>query len=155
MMIGRRGLLALAGGLMLAPRASAKAMSKPALDQLVIVTPQGRTKFLVEFVDTDAGRQRGLMFRKSVAPDRGMLFDFKVEQDLAFWMKNTLIPLDMIYIRADGRVLSIARNTVPGSLTPVPSGGPARAVLEIAGGRAAQIGLLPGDRILHRIFPRG
>ncbi len=153
--IGRRALLALGGFGLLSPQASAKAMSKPLLEPLEVVTPKGVTKFLVEFVDTDAGRQRGLMYRTSLAPDRGMLFDFKAEQELAFWMKNTLIPLDMIYIRADGRVLSIARNAVPRSLAPVPSGGPARAVLEIPGGRAAEIGLLPGDRIRHRIFPRG
>ena len=140
----------LAGGL------ATPALAKPtALQPLEIVTPKGRHAFQVEFVDNDATRARGLMYRKSLAPDRGMLFDFKQERPVAFWMKNTLIPLDMIFIRADGRVLSIARNTTPLSEAPVPSGGPVRCVLEIAGGRAAQLGVLPGDRVLHRIFPRG
>jgi uncharacterized membrane protein (UPF0127 family) len=125
------------------------------LQPLEIVTAKGRHALQVEFVDNDESRTRGLMFRKSLAPDRGMLFDFKTERPLAFWMKNTLIPLDMVFIRADGTIRSIARNTTPLSEAPVPSGGPVRAVLEIPGGRAAQLGILPGDRVLHRIFPRG
>lgn len=151
--LARRSLLTLAAAAFAAP----PGLAKPAvrLDPLEIVTPQGRTRFQVEFAATDQAREMGLMFRKFLAPDRGMLFDFRIEKEVAFWMKNTLIPLDMVFIRADGHVYSIARNTTPGSLTPVPSGGPVRAVLEIAGGRAAQIGVLPGDRVLHRIFPRG
>jgi uncharacterized membrane protein (UPF0127 family) len=83
-----------------------------------------------------------------------MLFDFKSPREVAFWMRNTYIPLDLIFIRADGRVLSIARNAKPFDETPIPSGGPILGVLEIPGGRAAQIGVLPGDRVVHRIFPR-
>ena len=83
-----------------------------------------------------------------------MLFDFKRAQPVAFWMKNTLIPLDMVFIGADGRIVSIARNAVPMSEAPVPSGGPVLGVLEIAGGRAAQIGAEPGDRVRDRIFPK-
>ena len=149
--LNRRAALALGLAALAAP-----ATAKPGgLQPLEIVTPKGRHAFEVEFVDDDAGRMQGLMYRKSLAPNRGMLFDFKTERPLSFWMKNTLIPLDIIYIRADGRILSIARNTVPLSEAPVPSGGPARAVLEIPGGRAAQLGILPGDRVRHRIFPRG
>ena len=123
-------------------------------ETLEVVTPNGRTRFFVEVADDDAERERGLMFRKEVPPDRGMLFDFKTPRPVAFWMKNTLIPLDIIYIKADGTVLSIARNTTPLSETPIPSGGPVVGVLELAGGRAEQIGLMPGDRIEHRIFKR-
>lgn len=157
-LIGRRAVLALAAAVSLTSvslTSAGCATAAPAkLEPLEVVTPQGRTKFLVEVVDTDATREKGLMFRKSLAPDRGMLFDFKKPRDVYFWMKNTLIPLDIIYIRADGRVLSIARNARPGDLTPLPSGGPVLGVLEIPGGRAEQIGVLPGDRVLHRIFPR-
>lgn len=121
---------------------------------LEAVTPSGRTRFFVEIADTDAEREKGLMFRKEVPADRGMLFDFKTPREVAFWMKNTLIPLDIIYIRTDGTVLSIARNTTPLSEAPIPSGGPVVGVLELAGGRAGEIGLMPGDRIEHRIFKR-
>ena len=122
---------------------------------LVVVTAAREIKFDVELATNDAERARGLMYRKQLAAYEGMLFDFYREMPVSFWMKNTLIPLDMIFVRADGRILSIARNTTPLSEAPVPSGGPVRAVLEIPGGRAAQLGVLPGDRVLHRIFPRG
>jgi uncharacterized membrane protein (UPF0127 family) len=126
------------------------------LQPLEIATSKGSAKFMVEFADTDKTREYGLMCRKVVAPDRGMLFDFKGPVDnVAFWMRNTLIPLDIVYIRPDGTVLSIARNVPPLNETPVPAGGRIRAVLELASGRAAQLGILPGDRIVHRIFPRG
>jgi len=133
------------------------AVGKPpaGFEALEVVTPTGRTRFFVEIADTDAEREKGLMFRKDVPPDRGMLFDFKTPREVAFWMRNTLIPLDIIYIRADGVVLSIARNTTPLSEAPIPSGGPVVGVLELAGGRAGEIGLMPGDRIEHRIFKRG
>lgn len=134
----------------------AGAVGKPpaGFEALEAVTPSGRTRFFVEIADTDAEREKGLMFRKEVPPDRGMLFDFKTPREVAFWMKNTLIPLDIIYIRTDGTVLSIARNTTPLSEAPIPSGGPIVGVLELAGGRAGEIGLMPGDRIEHRIFKR-
>lgn len=124
-------------------------------EPLEIVTDKGRVKFLVEVVDTPTSRAQGLMYRKSLAPDRGMLFDFKRPQPVSFWMRNTLIPLDLIFIRQDGRVLSIARNARPLDETSIPSNGEILGVLEIAGGRAAEVGVLPGDRVLHRIFPRG
>ena len=126
------------------------------LQPLRIATSRGSAKFMVEFADNDRTREYGLMCRKLVAPDRGMLFDFKRPVDnVAFWMRNTLIPLDIVYIKADGTVLSIARNVPPLNESPVPAGGRIRAVLELASGRAAQLGILPGDRIRHRIFPGG
>jgi uncharacterized protein len=124
------------------------------LEELTVVTPTGRTRFFVEIADTEAERQKGMMFRKVAPPDRGMLFDMKQVAEAAFWMKNTLIPLDIIYIQPDGVILSIARNTTPLSEAPIPSGGPILGVLELAGGRAEEIGLMPGDKVEHRIFRR-
>ena len=166
-MIGRRALalavVALASGVLTAPPALAwQAKPRPAvvassakLDTVEILTSRGRVKFTVELAVTKAEQERGLMFRKSLAPDRGMLFPYNPPQRAAFWMKNTLIPLDILYIAPDGRVLSIARNAVPHDETPLPSGGLVGGVLEIAGGRAAQLGILPGDRVLNKIFPKG
>ncbi|HEY1880397.1 MAG TPA: DUF192 domain-containing protein [Caulobacteraceae bacterium] len=121
---------------------------------LDVVTSRGDFHFQVEVADTVASRERGLMFRKSLAGDRGMLFDFKTSQAVAFWMKNTLIPLDMLFIGADGQIVSIARNAQPMDETPVPSGAPVMAVLELRGGRAAEMGAEPGDRVREAIFPR-
>lgn len=137
-----------------APMGGAVGQAPAGFEVLEVVTPSGRTRLFVEIADTEAKREKGLMFRKEVPPDRGMLFDFKTPREVAFWMKNTLIPLDIIYIRADGSVLSIARNTTPLSEAPIPSGGPIVGVLELAGGRAGELGLMPGDRIEHRIFKR-
>ena len=126
------------------------------LQPLTLVTAKGRYKFQVEFAATERTREYGLMCRKAVAPSRGMLFDFKAPMDgIAFWMRNTLIPLDIVYIRPDGTVVSIAKNVPRLDETPVPAGGTIRGVLELGAGRADQIGLAPGDRVLHRIFPRG
>jgi len=95
----------------------------------------------VEVVDTEPLRQLGLMHRESLPPDQGMLFVFDRPQRLAFWMKNTLIPLDMIFVRADGSIDRIAENAIPESLDPVVSGGEVAAVLELAGGTAAKLGI--------------
>ena len=125
------------------------------LQPLAVVTDKGRFRFHVEDADTPNRQETGLMCRSHLAADRGMLFDFhKPTDDVAFWMHNTLIPLDIVFIRPDGTVLSIARNARPLDETPLPAGGVIRGVLEIAGGRAAEIGLAPGDKVVHRIFPR-
>lgn len=121
---------------------------------LDIATAKGNFHFQVEIADTAATRERGLMFRKSMAADRGMLFDFKKSQVVAFWMKNTLIPLDMLFIGADGRIVSIARDARPMDETAIPSGGSVLAVLELRGGRAAEIDAEPGDRVRESIFPK-
>jgi uncharacterized membrane protein (UPF0127 family) len=126
------------------------------LQPLSIRTAKGRFPFKVELAATDRTREYGLMCRRALAPDRGMLFDFRQPVDgVSFWMRNTLIPLDIVYIRPDGTVLSIARHVPRLDETPVPAGGVIRGVLEIEAGRADQIGLAPGDRIAHRIFPSG
>ncbi|MDO8409124.1 MAG: DUF192 domain-containing protein [Phenylobacterium sp.] len=145
----------LAGLATLATPGLATAKTSVALEPLAILTSRGPVSFQVEVAADDAARARGLMYRKSLAPDRGMLFDFHTPRPVSFWMRNTYISLDMIFIRADGRILSIARNTTPLSEEGVPSGGSVRAVLELIGGRAAEIGALPGDRVRHRIFPNG
>lgn len=125
------------------------------LEPLQVRTDRGVQSFQVEVADSDRERAYGLMCRKAMAPDRGMLFIFPQAEPQAFWMRNTLIPLDIIYIDAAGKVVSITRNARPLSDTPLPSAGPAKYVLELAGGRAAEIGLLPGDRVIHRSIPRG
>ena len=132
--------------------APAPAARSAELNTLEIVSKSGVHVFSVELVQTDEERTRGLMFRKELPQGRGMLFDFQVEQDTAFWMKNTLIPLDMIFIRADGRIRRIAENTTPLSEKLVPSGGPVRGVLEVIGGTARKLGIEPGDRVAHPIF---
>lgn len=115
--------------------------------QAVLHTKKGDFPFHIEVADTEAGRERGLMFRRSLAPDAGMLFDFFTPQPVEFWMVNTYIPLDMVFIAADGTVKTVHPNAVPEDPTPIPSGAPVRFVLEIAGGRAAEIGLEPGDKL--------
>jgi uncharacterized protein len=122
------------------------------LQTLEIASKTGVHAFSVEIVDNDADRAKGLMFRKELPEGRGMLFDFKREQDVSFWMENTYIPLDMLFIRGDGRILRIAENTEPLSTRMIPSGGPVRAVLEVIGGTARKLGIAPGDRVAHPIF---
>ena len=119
---------------------------------LEIATKTGVHAFTVEIADNDADRAKGLMFRKELPEGRGMLFDFHLEQEVSFWMENTYIPLDMIFIRGDGRILRIAENTEPLSTRLIPSGGPVRAVLEVIGGTARKLGIAPGDRIGHPMF---
>lgn len=104
-------------------------------------------RFDVEVVRTPEEQSKGLMFRKELPPDGGMLFPFDPPQVASFWMKNTVIPLDMIFIRPDGTIAHIAANTEPYSLQPVSSGQMNSAVLEIAGGRAAELGIAENDRV--------
>jgi uncharacterized membrane protein (UPF0127 family) len=116
---------------------------------LTIHSATGDHRFTVEVAASFAEQERGMMFRRSVAGDRGMIFPYDPPQEVGFWMKNTLIPLDMIFIRADGRIARIA-TAAPQSLDNVPSGEPVAAVLEIGGGRAAELGIKPGDRVEWR-----
>jgi uncharacterized membrane protein (UPF0127 family) len=114
---------------------------------LTIRSASGPHHFTVEVAHTPEEQANGLMHRQSLAPDRGMLFPYEPPQDVSFWMKNTLIPLDMVFIRPDGTIARIAANTVPLALDPVPSLEPVSAVLEIGGGRAAQLGIREGDQV--------
>lgn len=123
-------------------------------EPLSIISKNGVHKFSVEMAVTEAERAQGLMHRKELPEGQGMLFDFQQEQELGFWMRNTYIPLDMIFIRADGRILRIAENTTPLSEAVVPSRGRARAVLEVIGGTARKLGIAPGDEVAHPIFLR-
>jgi len=122
------------------------------LKTLEIASKTGVHVFAVEIADTDATREKGLMFRKSLPEGQGMLFDFHEEQPVGFWMQNTYIPLDMIFIRGDGSILRIAENTEPLSTRIIPSGGPVRAVLELIGGSAHKFGIAPGDKVAFPIF---
>lgn len=136
-----------------APEASAQSEAA-VFEALEVATANGPVRLQVEIADTEAERSRGLMFRAFLADDRGMLFDFKPARPVAFWMKNTWIPLDIIFIAPDGRILNIAEKTTPYSEAPIPSAGVTRAVLEIRGGRARELGIAPGDKVAHRIFPK-
>jgi uncharacterized membrane protein (UPF0127 family) len=121
-------------------------------ETLEIVTKSGVRAFAVEVGANDEERAKGLMFRKELPEGNGMLFDFKIEAPVSFWMKNTYVSLDMIFIRGDGRIASIAENTEPLSERLVPSDGPVRGVLEVVAGTARKLGIKPGDRVAHRIF---
>jgi uncharacterized protein len=126
---------------------------RPAAQQtLEIASKTGVHIFAVEVVDNDADRAKGLMYRKKLPEGRGMLFDFHRDQDVSFWMQNTYIPLDMVFIRGDGRILRIEENTEPLSTRLIASGGPVRAVLEVIGGTTRKLGIAPGDRVASPIF---
>ena len=119
---------------------------------LEVASKTGVHIFSVEVVDNDADRAKGLMYRKELPEGRGMLFDFHRDQEVSFWMQNTYIPLDMIFIRGDGRILRIEENTEPLSTRMIPSRGAVRAVLEVIGGTSRKLGIAPGDRVASPIF---
>jgi uncharacterized protein len=124
------------------------------LQTLEIASKTGVHVFSVELAVTDAERERGLMFRRSVPELTGMLFDFKRDQEVTMWMRNTYVSLDMIFIQSDGRIRRIAENTETESDKIIPSGGPVRAVLEVAAGTARKLGIEPGDRVGTPILRR-
>ena len=123
------------------------------LENLTIVSADGVShSFRVELADTDEERARGLMFRRSMAPDAGMLFDFGRQSSVSMWMKNTYLPLDMLFIGSDGVIVTIAENTEPHSLKSIPSGVPVMAVLELNAGTASRLEIKTGDRVDHPLF---
>jgi uncharacterized membrane protein (UPF0127 family) len=124
------------------------------LESLEIVSKSGVQVFSVEVMRTPEERAKGLMYRRELPEGRGMLFDFSPEQNVSMWMKNTYISLDMIFIRADGRILRIAENTTPESEAIIPAGGPVRGVLEVIAGTSKKYGIAPGDRVAHPLFGR-
>jgi uncharacterized membrane protein (UPF0127 family) len=148
----RRQFLLVVSALVLPTAAAIGRLDAAELQTLTIASTTGQHAFAVELAVTPEETSRGLMFRRQLPEGRGMLFDFKREREIAFWMKNTYISLDMIFIRGDGRVLRIAENTQPLSERLVPSGGRVRAVLEVIAGTAKKLGLAPGDRVAHPIF---
>ena len=126
-----------------------------ALESLAIATQGGQKQsFRVEVARNDADRAQGLMFRRSMPADQGMLFDFGRVEPVSMWMQNTYLSLDMLFIRLDGTIARIAANTEPLSTRTIPSGEPVLAVLELNAGTAAKLGIKPGDRVEHPIFKR-
>jgi uncharacterized protein len=121
-------------------------------ETIEIASKSGVHMFSVEIANNDAERERGLMYRKQMAADHGMLFDFQRDQPVSFWMHNTYIPLDMIFIASDGRIVRIAENAKPMSDDLIPSILPVRAVLEVDGGVTRSLGIQPGDRVGGSIF---
>jgi uncharacterized membrane protein (UPF0127 family) len=121
-------------------------------EPLTIVSGSARHAFHVEVMREDADRAQGLMYRRSLAPDRGMLFDFARVEPVSMWMKNTYISLDMIFIRPDGTIARIATDTEPLSTRTISSGEPVNGVLEVPAGTAARLGIKPGDRVEHPMF---
>lgn len=151
----RRARAALIAALSLAGAAAARAAPPPPpVDDLVIETASGPHHFAVDVMRTREQLERGLMFRRELAPDHGMLFDFGSPQPVSMWMKNTYLPLDMVFIAADGRVVSVKRDAAPMSEAIIPSGGLVTGVLEVNAGTAAKIGLAPGDHVSDPMFRR-
>jgi hypothetical protein len=125
-----------------------------AAESLEFVTATGAHRFEIEVARTDREREVGLMYRRSMPRNHGMLFMFPSEQPVSMWMKNTYIPLDMVFVSRKGRVTSVARDAVPMSEAIIPSGPPAFAVIELNAGAARAMGLDVGDQVRHpRVFP--
>ena len=119
---------------------------------LTIVGASGSHRFNVELADTPAQMEQGLMFRQELAPDAGMLFDFKQPVMATMWMHNTFIPLDMLFVDTTGRIVNIHERAVPQSDAIIAAAAPVRAVIELNGGTAARLGIKPGDRVIYPIF---
>lgn len=152
----RRSVPLVLGALVLAAAATLARAAPPAVtfeeSTLTIDAAHDSFEFQVEMAVTPAQRAQGLMFRESLDEDRGMLFDFGRPQHASMWMRNTYVPLDMLFIDAEGRITQIAANTQPLSDRVIASREPVRAVLELRGGVAAKLGIEPGDRVIHPLF---
>ena len=146
-----RGLLLAIVLLVAAPPALAQLEHFPT-GELTIASATGPHKFQIEIATTPRQMEQGLMFRRNLAPDAGMLFDYGQPMPAMMWMKNTLIPLDMLFVDAKGRIVNIRERAVPGSLDTIPAAGPVRATIELNGGTAARLGIKPGDKVVHPIF---
>lgn len=154
----RRALLLAFAGVLAPTMVGGRVRAQPAgnvsfeRSQLIIVSGGKRHVFHVEIADTDERRALGLMYRTSLAADAGMLFDFKQDEDVAMWMRNTRIPLDMLFIDRTGKIVNIAERAVPFSEATISSAAPVRAVLEVNGGTVDRLGIKPGDQVLHPMF---
>lgn len=131
---------------------NASAQAEPPTETLTVDTASGSHRFKVEVMRTEPERERGLMYRKTMARDHGMLFEYRSEQPVAFWMHNTYLPLDLIFIGKDGRVVNVARDAKPMDDSLIPSAGPALGVLELDAGMAKTIDLKAGDVVHHKMF---
>jgi len=151
-----RLLLALASMLVAAgagaPMAAAGLQTFPRGEVTIVTADGGRHDFTVEEARTPAQRSQGLMYRPRLAPEAGMLFIYEKDWPVAMWMKNTRIPLDMLFIARDGRIAYVAERAVPYSLESISAGQPVAGVLEINGGSAARLGIAAGDRVIHPAF---
>lgn len=125
----------------------AAALPNLPVETITIDTKNGPHNFTVEVAADDESRERGLMYRTSMAPDAGMLFDFKTPQLVSFWMENTVLPLDMLFVRADGTIARIKADATPYSRENIPSGEPVELVIELNGGRAAALGISEGAHV--------
>jgi uncharacterized membrane protein (UPF0127 family) len=151
--MNRRFLVALLLMVPLASQAQTAAQPELPKEPLSIITRDGkRHDFQVEMALTGEQQTTGLMFRTSVPADGGMLFDWGTPRDSSMWMRNTVSPLDMLFINADGTIRRIAEDTVPGSLAVIESHGPVRATLELAAGTARRLDIRVGDKVQSRIF---
>ncbi|HEX4077835.1 MAG TPA: DUF192 domain-containing protein [Rhizomicrobium sp.] len=151
----RRSFLLLFALLGVATVAHAQSLQTFDRSTLTIDTAQGPRHFAVELAVTPGQEEQGLMYRRELAPDAGMLFDFGDTATRTFWMKNTLIPLDMLFIAGDGRIVDIHERAVPMSEDIIASQVPARAVLELNGGTVARLGIKPGDIVRYKGFGNG
>lgn len=133
---------------------SGVAVAQQTLEALTIAAQGARQTFQVEVARNDADRAQGLMYRRAMPANQGMLFDFGRVEPVAMWMQNTYLPLDMLFIRPDGTIARIAANTEPLSTRTIPSGEPVLAVLELNAGTAARLGIKAGDRVEHPLFKR-
>jgi len=122
------------------------------VSKLTIETATGSHPFAVEVATDSTQHARGLMYRRDLAPDRGMIFLYEKDQEVLMWMKNTYIPLDMMFIDHAGRIVGIAANTTPLSTDIIPSNAPVKAVLEVAGGTAARLKIETGSRVVYPAF---
>lgn len=152
--MSRRFLLLLLP-LLFATPALAQLQTFPNAPLTIVSAATGPHKFTVEVATTPAQMEQGLMFRRSMAPDAGMIFDYRAPSMAMMWMKNTFIPLDMLFVGADGRIVNIHERAVPQSLDTISAAAPVRAVIELNGGTAARLGIRPGDRVLFPIFGNG
>jgi len=152
MILSRRAVLVGAGLLAFSGAARAQQLATFSKSKLVLETAKGKFPFDIELALTPAQMEQGLMFRRSLAADAGMLFDYGDPQPIAMWMKNTLIPLDMVFIGKDGRIVDFRERAVPMSLDTIEPKVPARAVLEVNAGTAQRLGLQVGDTVHHAFF---
>jgi uncharacterized protein len=155
-MLTRRSLLMLALLTSTAVDARGGAQSADyATATLTILSTSGPHRFTIELAETPAEMEQGLMFRRELAPDAGMLFDFKTPTVATMWMRNTLIPLDMLFVAGDGHIVNIHERAVPQSDAIIAAAAPVRAVIELNGGTAARLGIKPGDKVVYPIFGSG